>query len=153
MPIKSGKLTAQEAQFIGYLAATDDPTYAAKMARYSQPQAQGWQKSHNPAIVEATRKAQITRLNNDLLPKSLDLLEKVILDDKEATRNRITAAQTVLKYSLGQSEGADSKEPHEMTPQELQARIDSLRRAMADKARPVIEGQAVEQGPDASVFD
>ena len=155
MPVKTGKLTPQEAQFVGHLAATGDPTYSAKMARYSQPQAQGWQKSHNPAIVEAVRKAQVTRLNNDLLPKSLDLLERVILDDTEATRNRITAAQTVLKYSLGGKDGADDKDPHEMTPAELQARIDTLRRAAADKARPVIEGQAIE-GPDPAemgVFD
>lgn len=153
MPLQNGKLTAKEALFVGHMAASGNAQYAAKMAGYSQPAVEGWKKSQDPVIAEATRKAQVVRLNNDLLPKSLDLLEKVILDDKEATRNRITAAQTVLKYSLGQSEGADSKEPHEMTPQELQARIDSLRRAMADKARPVIEGQAVEQGPDASVFD
>lgn len=149
MPKKSGKMTPQEALFIGYLASTDDPTYAAKMARYSQAQAQGWQKSHNPAIIEATRKAQIKRLNSDLLPKSLDLLEKVLGDDKEATRNRLTAAQTVLKYSLGQSDSAESKEPHEMTPQELQDRIDSLRRAMADKAKPIIDSKASE----TSVFE
>lgn len=139
MPVKSGKMTAQEAQFVGHLAATGDPTYAAKMARYSQPAVQGWQKSHNPAIVAAVRKAEITRLNNELLPKSLDLLEKVLLDDKEATRNRITAAQTVLKYSLGARDGGEEKEAHEMTPAELQARIDTLRRTLADKARPVIE--------------
>lgn len=153
MPAKGGKLTAQEAQFIGHYAATGDATYSAKMARYSHPSIQGWQKAQNPAIAEATRKVQVNRLNNDLLPKSLDLLEKVILDDKEATRNRITAAQTVLKYSLGQSEGADSKEPHEMTPQELQSRIDALRKAMSDKAVQIVEGETIDQGPDGSVFD
>ena len=149
MPVKGGKLTAQEAQFVGHFAATGDPTYAAKMARYSQPQAQGWQKAHNPAIVEATRKAQIVRINNDLLPKALDLIERVIMDDKEATRNRLTAAQIVVKYSLGGKDDGESKEPHEMTPEELQARIDQLRRAQADKARPVIEHEAA---PDPDVF-
>lgn len=151
MPVKGGKLTAQEAAFVGHMAATGDATYSARMARYSQPQAQGWQKAHNPAIADAVRKAQVTRLNSDLLPKSLDLLERVILDDKEATRNRITAAQTVLKYSLGQSEGGESKDPSEMTPAEIQARIDTLRRAMADRAKPVIEGQA--EHPNGDVFE
>lgn len=149
MPVKGGKLTPQEAQFVGHLAATGDPTYAAKMARYSQPNAQGWQKAHNPAIMEATRKAQLARLNNDLLPKALDLLAHVIADEKESTRNRLTAAQVVLKYSLGGKDDGETKEPHEMTPEELQARIDTLRRAQADKARPVIEH---EPKPEDDVF-
>lgn len=139
MPLKSGRKTAQEAAFIGFAALSGDPVYAAQRAGYAHIHARAHDKMNNPVIAEAVRKAQITRLNNDLLPKSLDLLEKVILDESEATRNRITAAQTVLKYSLGQAEGADAKEPHEMTPAELQARIDTLRRAMADRARPVID--------------
>ena len=150
MPVKGGKLTPQEAQFIGHLAATGDPTYAAKMAHYSQPAVQGWQKAHNPAIAEHVRKAQIARLNNDLLPKSLDLLQAVLLNEKEATRNRITAAQTVLKYSLGGREGGEDKDPSEMTPAEIQARIDHLRRLAADKARPVLEGKA--DAPEGDVF-
>lgn len=144
MPDKTGRMTPQEAQFIGHMAATGDSTYAAKMARYSQPQAQGWIKAHNPAIAEAVRKAQVARLSGDLLPKALDLLEAVLIDPKEATRNRLTAAQIVVKHSLGAAGEGEGKEPHEMTPAELQARIDTLRRAMADKARPVIEGQATE---------
>lgn len=151
MPVKGGKLTTQEAAFIGHMAATGDAHYSAKMAGYRAPSVSAHQKMHNPVTVEAVRKAQVARLNNDLLPKSLDLLERVILDDKEATRNRITAAQTVLKYSLGQSEGGESKDPSEMTPAEIQARIDTLRRAMADRAKPVIEGQA--EPPKSDVFE
>lgn len=151
MPLKDGSLTAQEAQFVGYMAQTGDTRYSAARAGYSNAAVQGWQKAQNPAIAEATRKAQVARLNNDLLPKSLDLLETVITDAKESTRNRITAAQTVLKYSLGQSEGGESKDPSEMTPAEIQARIDTLRRAMADRAKPVIEGQA--EPPKGDVFE
>lgn len=150
MPLKDGSLTPQEAMFTGYMAQTGDARYSAARAGYSKPEIDGWKKASNPALIPHVRKAQLARLNNDLLPKSLDLLEHVLMDDKESTRNRITAAQTVLKYSLGQSEGAESKEPHEMTPAELQARIDALRRAMADKARPVIEGEAIP--PDSDVF-
>ena len=71
--------------------------------------------------------------------------------DKASNRDKLTAAQVVMKYSIGQSEGADAKEPHEMTPEEIQQRIDALRRAAADKARPVIEGKAKPQ--DTGVFD
>lgn len=150
MPLKDGSLTPQEAQFIGFMAQTGDARYSATRAGYSRPDIDGWKKASNPALAEHVRKAQVARLNNDLLPKSLDLLETVITDAKESTRNRITAAQTVLKYSLGQSEGGESKDPSEMTPAEIQARIDTLRRAMADRAKPVIEGQA--EPPKGDVF-
>lgn len=141
----------QEAAFIGFAALTGDPVYAAQRAGYAHPNARAHDKMNTPVIADAVRKGQIARLNNDLLPKSLDLLERVLTDEKEATRNRLTAAQVVLKYSLGGKDGEQDKEPHEMTPQELQARIDTLRRAMSDKAKPVIEGEPV--APEKGVFD
>lgn len=149
MPTKDGKLTMQEAAFVGYMAATGDEKYAGHMARYKSPTSV-WAKSNDPAIAAAVRKAEITRLNGKTLTLAIDLIERVILDEKEATRNRITAAQTVMKYALGGREGADAKEAHEMTPAELQARIDELRRAMADKAKPIID---VEPEPETGVFD
>lgn len=148
MPTKTGRRTDKEALFIGHMASTGDATFAAVKAGYTQPAVEGWKKMHNPAIADAVRKAQVARLSGDLLPKALDLLEAVLIDPKEATRNRLTAAQIVVKHSLGGAGEGDNKEPHEMTPAELQARIDTLRRAMADKAKPVIEGQAIEGQSD-----
>lgn len=150
MPLKDGSLTPQEAIFIGHMAATGDATYSAARAGYRNAPKEGWVKANNPAIAETVRKAQVARLNNDLLPKSLDLLAKVIADDKESTRNRLTAAQVVLKYSLGAKDGAEAKDPHEMTSEEIQARIDDLRRVAADRAKPVLEAKA---GPEPSVFE
>jgi len=151
MPVKGGKLTPREAAFVGHMAASGDPTYSAKMAGYQTPAVDGWKKSQSPIIAAATRKAQLVRINNDLLPKALDLIERVIMDDKEATRNRLAAAQIVVKYSLGGKDDGETKEPHEMTPEELQARIDTLRRAQADKAKPVIEHEP--EPPESGVFD
>ncbi len=150
MPLKDGSLTAQEAQFAGYMAATGDAKYSAAKAGYSKPEIVGYAKASNPALASVIRKAQVARLNSTALTASVDLLERVILDNKETTRNRITAAQTVLKYSLGGRDGDDAKEPHEMTPAELQARIDQLRRTLADKARPVIEHEP--EPPKGDVF-
>jgi phage terminase small subunit len=151
MPTKTGALTRQEAAFAGYFAHTGDDVYAAKMAGYSHPHQRAAAKRADPVMAEVVRKEQARRLNTELLPLSLNLLEKVLTDEQEATRNRITAAQTVLKYSLGLTgDGADAKEPHEMTTDELQARIDALRRVQADKARPVIDAEPVQ---DQGVFD
>ena len=151
MPIKGGRRTDKEALFIGHLASTGDATFAAVRAGYKDPQVQGWQKAHNPAIADAVRREQVARLTGDLLPRSLDLLDRVLTDDKETPRNRLTAAQLVLRYTVGQTaDGAETKEPHEMTAAELQERIERLRREQSDRARPVIEH---EQPPEQGVFD
>ena len=142
MPLKDGTLTPQEAMFSGYMAATGDATYAAARAGYRGPYKEGWAKMQNPALVETVRRAQMARLNNDLLPAALDLIERVILDDKENTRNRLTAAKIVVDRTLGQvQDGAESKEPHEMTAAELQARIERLRREQSERAKPVIDAE------------
>ena len=150
MPLKDGSLTPREATFVGYMAATGDATYSAAKAGYPNAQLEGWRKANNPATVEVVRKAQAARLNNELLPAAINLLQRVLTDDKEATRNRLTAAQIVMKYSLGGKDDGESKEPSEMTPAELQARIDSLRRAQADRAKLVIEATP---DPETGVFD
>lgn len=151
MPIKGGRRTDKEALFIGHLASTGDATFAATRAGYRDPQVQGWQKAHNPAIADAVRREQVARLNNSLLPIALDLIERVILDEKENTRNRLTAAKIVVDRTIGMTQdGAETKEPHEMTAAELQARIERLRREQADRAKPVIEHDA---GRSDGVFD
>ncbi len=151
MPIKSGRRTDKEAVFIGHLASTGDATFAAVRAGYRDPAVQGWQKAHNPAIAEAVRRAQLARLTGDLLPKSLDLLDTVLTNKTETTRNRLTAAQLVLRYTVGMSaDGAETKEPHEMTAAELQERIERLRREQSERAKPIIDA---EPAPDPGVFD
>ena len=151
MPSKDGYLTTQEATFAGFMAATGDATYSAAKAGYSKPVIQGWQKANNPALMETVRRAQLARLNNDLLPAALNLIEKVILDDTETTRNRLTAAKIVVDRTLGMAQdGADAKEPHEMTAAELQERIDRMRREQSERARPILDA---DPAPNPGVFD
>ena len=151
MPRKDGSLTPQEAAYAGYMAASGDTVYSAARAGYRAPAVDGWRKANDPAMIAVVRRAQLARLNNDLLPAALNLIEKVILDDKETTRNRLTAAKIVVDRTLGMvQDGAETKEPHEMTAAELQERIERLRREQSDRAKPVIEHDAA---PEAGVFD
>jgi phage terminase small subunit len=133
------------------MAATGDPTYSAAKAGYPRAAQDGWIKANNPALMETVRRAQLARLNNDLLPAALNLIEKVILDDKETTRNRLTAAKIVVDRTIGMTQdGAETKEPHEMTAAELQERIERLRREQSERAKPIIDA---EPAPDPNVFD
>lgn len=151
MPLKDGSLTHKEAAFAGYMAVTGDAAYSAAKAGYPRPAHDGWVKANNPALMETVRRVQLARLNNDLLPAALNLIERVILDDKETTRNRLTAAKIVVDRTLGMvQDGAETKEPHEMTAAELQERIERLRREQSDRAKPVIDA---EPASDQGVFD
>lgn len=151
MPRKDGSLTPQEAAYAGYMAASGDATYSAARAGYRTPEVDGWKKANNPVMVETVRRAQVARLNNSLLPIALDLIERVILDDKETTRNRLTAAKIVVDRTIGMvQDGAETKEPHEMTAAELQARLERLRREQSDRAKPVVEAKPVQA---KGVFD
>ena len=149
MPLKSGKLTTKEAIFVGHMAATGDATYSAKMAGYRHEVELGIQKANNPALAEITRKAQAVRVSSQLLPLAVDGLQEILTGKTLAgdpypvtVRDRRGAIDTVLKYSLGGKDDGEAKDPSEMTPAEIQARIDSLRRAQSDKAKLVIEGDA-----------
>jgi hypothetical protein len=133
---------------------TQDPTYSATKAQYRTPQIQGYQKLAKPDIQDAVRRTQVARLNNELLPAALNLLSTVLADPKETTRNRLTAAKIVIDRTIGMGgDAGDDKEPHEMTPAELQARIDRLRREQADRAQPIIEHEPaeLEQGGPAEL--
>ena len=170
MPIKGGRFTRHEARFVEHYAMTNDATYSATKAGYKNPAIRGWEKAKDPSVMQAVKRVQTARLNNDLLPKALDLIAHVLTDDKETTRNRLTAAKIVIDRTIGMGgDAGDDKEPHEMTPAELQARIDRLRREQSDRAQPVIEHvpaeldhveqgaevehvEHVEQGPEGGVF-
>lgn len=157
MPLKSGKLTPQERKFSEVYAGTGHATFAAWRAGYRNPETQAHQVLARPAVQADSKRRQMARLNNDLLPIALDFLEFVLLDDKETTKNRLDATKQITRLSFGQpGDAGDDKEPHELAPNELQARIDKLRRIQAEMASPLIEGEAVEAAEvvkDRGVFD
>lgn len=151
MPIKGGKLTAQERKFSQVYADTGSVGYAAEKAGYAFPHVSGSKALARPAVQESIKRQQLARLNNELLPLALDTIEGILRNPKATDSNKNTAAGLVMKYSVGSAgEGAQEKEPHEMTADELQQQIDRLRREAADRARPVID---VEPSADQGVFE
>lgn len=139
VPLKSGKLTPQERAFTQSYASTGDGAYAKTVAKLRSNSAAS-QTLARPAVQAEIRRIQEARLNNEVLPAAVDLLHRVITDDRAADRVRVTAAKIVLDRTLGATDasGAD-RDPSEMTPDEIQVAIDRLRREAADRAKPVID--------------
>ena len=138
LPLKSGKMTAKEAIFIGHMAATGDPTYAARMAGYAQPDMRGREMMKNENIGPVARRAILDRARS-YAPNALDYMNQVVRDEKEATRNRLTAANNITKLAMSDADGGEVRELHQMSEAELQSMADALKRKLADMAKPVIE--------------
>lgn len=150
MPYKGGRLTRMEEQFAQHYARTGDATYAATKAGYGSPAHRGSENANDPAIM--ARAAQIRRAK--LATASIEAVDTLVAgmrDTKAPRQARNTACGLILKYAVGDEAGAQAKDPHEMTPEEInealrasRLRAEALESVKADRARPVLEQEPVE---------
>jgi phage terminase small subunit len=152
MATEARELTPKEKRFAEVYAVTSDPMYAATQAEYGSPRTKGLQKLHVPAVQAEIHRHARRILTEELGPKALAFLGRVLDDETENTRNRITAAKIVIDkaYGPGADPGAE-KEAHEMTQEEALARIAELRRIIAENAAVTIEATPIEP-PKPDVF-
>jgi hypothetical protein len=145
MPSKTGRTTPQERRFAEAYAITGDVAFAAQKARYSNASS-GHHALARPAIQEEIRRKQLEKLFNDVLPLAVTQHIALLEDPKTPAGAKVQAIKLAYDRTLGSQEGAQSKAPHEMSAEELQAelaqsklRLAALESAKADQARPVIE--------------
>lgn len=145
MPLKSGKLTRPERVFSEKFAATGDAAYAGAKAGYGSNQAT-WAAMQRPAIQEEIRRVQIERLFQEALPLAVKTLCDIMGDERQPAGARVQASKIALDRTLGDPSQAQAKQPHEMTPEELQKAISeaklsaaALEHVAADRAKPVID--------------
>jgi hypothetical protein len=149
-------MSQQEKTFAEAWAKSGDPQLAAKVAEYATPRTAIPRLVERPCVLAEVRRIQTERLYGDLLPAAIGLLHKVLLDDAENTRNRITAAKIVMDRTLGAADAAaDAKEPHEMTADELAGRIARLRQRQLELAGQAVDVTPAEEqieGPEPNAF-
>lgn len=149
-------VTRQEARFAEVLTETGSSKFAAIEAKYAMPEAKHAQIAAKPQIQATVRALQEKRLNNDLLPLALSVIEKVLTSDAEKTRDKLTAAKLVVDRTIGMGRDmAADKAPEDMTAEELSARIAMLRVKQAEIAAEAntIDAEAIKPAPGGSVFD
>lgn len=154
MPKKGGKLTPQERTFARHLAATGNQTEAARKAGYAHPAVAGSTVAARPLVAAEAQKISMARLQNEVLPLAIER-HLAILADKKANGPTLTKAiELAYKYGFSGDNAARDKQPHEMTGEELAEAIAALKRAAADKAKPIIDAAPIEDPnkPGASVF-
>lgn len=154
MRLLAGRLTQQESTFAAEFAKTGDRTYAAGKAGYKHPVKMASQALQVPKIQEEIRRQQLAILNNDLLPAAIGVLGTILADEKASATSRLQAVKIVLDRSLGDKETTSHKEPHEMSADEIQRQLDTLRREAANRARVVIEHEPTDRPiGDGSAFE
>lgn len=148
VPKKNGALTPMEKSFAEAMARTSDPVYAAHKAGYSTPRVRGYELAARPAVqAEVLRQAEAT-LRDEILPLALATHKRLLTDKAVPAGAALGATKLAYDRTLGVDEGKADKEPSEMSYDELQASIETLRReqdARAESARDVT--------PEPGVFD
>ncbi|QIG74368.1 hypothetical protein EVC08_056 [Rhizobium phage RHph_N65] len=145
MPRKGEQWTAQERVFVNNMAATGDKTYSATQAGYKHPAIKAHAVLARPAVQEEIRKEQLARLFKEALPAAVNCLVSIITDSKAPAGARVQASKVVFDRTLGAAEGAEAKEPHEMTSEEIAKAIAQLEQVAFERAKPVENAQSAQE--------
>lgn len=138
MPIKNGKMTAQERKFAEVYANTLDKAYAATAAGCATPRKGAWaMMTREPVLAEIAR-IQQDRLTKEVLPLAVDVHLQLLRDERTPAGARVQAVKLAYDRALG-AEAANGKAPHEMTGEELARVLESLKLEASNRAKPVIE--------------
>lgn len=150
MPLKSGQLSPTERAVSDAMAATGNVRYAAAETGMTV-------NSVRRAVARPEVQADIARRQTELLftealPAAVQCLVSIIRSDKAPAGARVQAAKVVLDRTLGSEDAGKQREPHEMSPDELAKEIDKLTRIAADRAKPIVEQEAVEKPSSIDLF-
>lgn len=152
MPLKNGKLTKQEHVFIDAMVQSGDKPYAAHRAGYKHPDVNGYLIAKRPAVDQEIRERAMARLFNEGVPLAIGTLIDIAGNGKAPWNSRVAASKEILAAAdRERGAGATAKEPHEMTNDEIAARLAQLEAQeialttiAADRARPVEQMPAID---------
>ena len=156
MPGKSPRLTFKQKRYVQAAALVDNPVSAAKMAGYDAPDQAAWRFMRDPRFIEATREAGAALLREKGGAIGIGTLISIAMDEKQAAGARVAASTQLVKLAgMAVGEGQGERELHEMTGAELaehraklEAQVNAMTDALANRAKPVLEGEAIKT-PDA----
>lgn len=141
-------LTRAQKQFAVAYAATGALAASAKKAGYAHHTG-GIHALENPAVRAEIARIQTERLFNEVLPLAVQTHIDLLTNPATPAGARVQAVKLAYDRTLGGDGATADKQPHEMTPQELQKALDdarlkaaALESVKADRARPVIDDQA-----------
>lgn len=149
MPLKSGMFTAKEREFIKTMSDTGNAVYAAYQAGYANPETRGPQLANNALVMEECRRQNQFEIATVLVPLALKRHTGLLSDPKTPPGVLQRSIDSAYKHGLVKPEEGFSKDPADMTPEELTTYRDQVVRRLAELAKPVIEGESTPVAPSA----
>lgn len=142
------------------LIKTGDKTYAATKAGYNSPAQNGSRVASRPAVDQEIRARTMAMLHNEGVPLAVGTLMMIASTDKAPWNARVAASKEILAAADRHYQQDNAgKEPHEMTSEELAARlqqaaaqVQALETIAADRARPVEDVEPSSIDDDQGIF-
>lgn len=113
-----------------------------------------------PSVQAEIMREQTRILFETALPLAVGRLVRILEDDRIRPSDHNQAIKIALAHTLGGAGAADAKDPHEMTPDELakalaeaKLKAAALESVKADRARPVLEAEPLEQPAAPDIFE
>jgi phage terminase small subunit len=154
MPLKNGRHTPMEMKFIEAMSDEHNPVAAAKKAGYSSPDKRGYDLMSRPSVQSEVAERQLTRINTELLPNAVDILNRLLTDVRVPAGAAFNAAKFVIDRALPMATEGQTKNPHEMTGDELSRQLDRLRHEAAARSGKIIDAEIVNPPSESpSVFE
>ena len=141
------RLTQREQVFATHYAGTGDTVYAATKAGIARPAKDGARMLQREDVRNAVA-LEVGRKLDSLVTVTLNVFAKILADEKAPNKDKIAVGKVVLTAWRGQTDGADAKDPSEMSGDELRSRIVRLQAEAAERARPALELEADEPEDD-----
>jgi len=135
MPLKNGHLTALERGVAREMAATGSALHTAAKLRASETGVR--QAIARPAVQAEIARQHQEMLFTELLPLAVAAHKRILSDPRSPAGAVVQAVKLAYDRTLGADEANRTKEPHEMTPEELATAIGTLERVAAERAKPV----------------
>ena len=141
-------------QFVANMARTKDATYSAAKAGFAHAPVAASKLMANPVIQEATREEGRRLLRDKGGFLGVYVLMDIAQDEKQPASARVSAGKELIRASgIGVDESEAGRDLHEMNGDELRAyaaklerQADAIKRAQADRARPVIDAEPAAPG-------
>ena len=148
------KRSHMQRTFAKHMAHTGDHEYAAAKAGYAFPAVAGGKLAKNPLVQALTRAEQQKFARDHAGGIAIVNLVSIASDQAQPAGARVQANKALLDMAgIGVQDGDKDRDPSEMNGDELHQALErmqrqqqALERALADRARPVIEA-------DPGLFD
>ncbi len=141
-------LTRKEKQFSRAYAAAGSLSEAARKAGYVDHTG-GVKALRKPEVQAEIAREQTARLFNEVLPLAIQVHLDLLASPTTPAGAKVQAVKLAYDRTLGTEAADKTKDPHEMSPDELaralaeaKLKAAALESVKADRARPVIEADA-----------